>query len=214
MAYTNNLTEETKALLRGNQNPIVSGAKQYITQATPRLSNVVNMSKNTGYQPLYIQNTQSSSNNASGGISDLVNGGLSLMNGLGGLGGNKTSESFVPEDNENGNSTLSDLGDIGGSVASLAKTWGNSGSSAGGAMGGYGGIISGGINGLNSFAESGDYKDGLQGFFGVDKDNDSDVMQVIKGTVNGAATGGSVGGPWGAAIGGILGLGSSFLDDI
>ncbi len=49
--------------------------------------------------------------------------------------------------------------------------------------------------------------------FNIDKDNDSDVMQAIKGTVNGASMGSSFG-PWGAAIGGVLGLGSSFIDDI
>lgn len=206
MAYTNNLTEETKALLNGNQNPIVSGAKQYIQQATPRLANVVNMSRNTGsYQPIYTQSTQ---NNSSNGINDLINGGMSLMKGLNSFNGS-SGESFLPKNDEE-NSTMSDIGNLGGSIASLAKNWGNSG----GGAGGYASVIGGGINGLNSFAESGDYKDGLQGFFGVDKENDSDVMQAIKGTVNGATTGGSIGGPWGAAIGGILGLGSSFLDDI
>lgn len=200
MAYTNNLTEETKALLSGNKNPIAMGVNQYIAQATPRLSKMLNANKITSYQPLYMQQNNQTSTN---GISDLVNGGLTLMNSIGGLG-KKTTDGVVSE--TKGDDTLSDIGEIGGSIAGLTKNWGNSG-------GGYGGIISGGVNGLKSFSESGDYKDGLQGFFGVDKD-DSDVMQSIKGAVNGATTGGSVGGPWGAAIGGILGLGSSFLDDI
>lgn len=101
-----------------------------------------------------------------------------------------------------GNDTLEDI------ISGASKTFGESGATRG-----YGGLISGGKNGLSSFAQSGDYKDGLQGFFSIDKD-DSDVMQGIKGTINGTVTGGSVGGPWGALAGGILGLGASFLDNI
>lgn len=211
MAYTNNLTEETKALLQGNKNnPIVSGANQYMQQsATPRLKGLVSMSRPVNYQPMYNTSSQGSNNSESAGIDGLVKGGMSLMNGLNNLG------VFKDKIEENPDSAIgSDIGDIAsnaGGIFNMAKTWGNSGGGA--AAGGYGGLISGGINGLGSFAQSGDYKDGIQGFFGTSKD-DSDVMQSIKGTLNGAMTGGSVGGPWGAAIGAALGLGSSFLDDI
>ena len=221
-----NLTDETKALMRQNNiSPAAVGANQYMRSATPRLNaiNLYGSSRNqTPITP--ITNAQNSSNSLNTSVNSLVNGGLSLMNGLNSSGvfNNKSDNSGGAISNAigsfvNGNNENSDAGDIlsgAGDLYGLAKTWGNSGSgAAGGALGGYGGLISGGINGLTSFAQSGDYKDGLQGFFSVDKD-DSDVMQGVKGAINGAVTGGSIGGPWGALAGGILGLGSSFLDDI
>ena len=92
--YTNNLTEETKALLRGNQsNPVAAGANQYLQQsATPRLKGLVTMSRPVTYQPLYTQQNNQNSSSASGGVGDLVNGGMSLMNGLGSLGGSTGEE--------------------------------------------------------------------------------------------------------------------------
>lgn len=213
--YTNNLTEETKALLRGNQsNPVAAGANQYLQQsATPRLKGLVTMSRPVTYQPLYTQQNNQNSSSVSGGIGDLVNGGMSLMNGLGSLGGSTGEESSDSSDGGLG----SDIGSIGGGIMDIYNTLGNSGGSSGGGSGtgalGYIGLANGAMNGVNKFAESGDYKDGVQGMFSIDKDNDSDVMQAIKGTVNGASMGSSFG-PWGAAIGGVLGLGSSFIDDI
>ena len=230
MTFTN-LTDETKALMQKNNiSPVAVGANQYINQATPRL-NAINLYNRPQQIPIQTQqNTQNSNNSMSGGINSLVNGGLSLMNGLNSMGafnGNSNDStgnsaisgainSFVNSGGDD-DSKASDYGDLlsdGAGIASMVKGWGGSGgSAAGGAAGGYGGLIGGGVNGLSSFAQSGDYKDGLQGMFSVDK-NDSDVMQGIKGTVNGALMGGQAGGPWGALAGGILGLGSSFLDDI
>lgn len=194
-------------------------------------------------QPVQPINTQSNNTNSFGqAISGLVNGGLSFMGGLNKTGvfngSDNTGDSIISNavtnyaagDNRNSDSAItntinsyvgsgSDTGDIlsgAGDLYGLAKTWGNSGgatSGAGKALGGYGGLISGGINGLTSFAQSGNYKDGLQGIFSIDKD-DSEIMQAVKGAVNGAALGGSSGNPWAALAGGVLGLGASFLDDI
>lgn len=223
-----NLTDETKALMQKNNiNPVAVGANQYIKSATPRLNaiNLYSKMRNSAPMSPQITNTQNNTNNSMGtSINGLVNGGLSLMNGLNQMGvfnrGNETGSGGAISDAINsyvgeGGSDASDILSGAGDLYSLAKTWGNSGGGAAGSnfAGGYGGLIGGGINGLSSFAQSGDYKDGLQGFFSIDKD-DSDVMQGIKGTINGAVTGGSVGGPWGALAGGILGLGASFLDDI
>lgn len=60
----------------------------------------------------------------------------------------------------------------------------------------------------------GSFRDDVpQSFFGIDNENDSDVMQALKGAGKGATMGMTFG-PIGAAIGGVLGLGASFLDDI
>lgn len=216
---TANLTQETKDILQRSRNnnplnPVVIGVNQGISQSMPRLNSVALSSR-----PQTTQQTIQSQNgtNAGEGISNLLAGGVSLVNGLGGLLGNSNSSTSDTSDGETGGG---DLISNAGNVWNLYKTFGNSagsstaGTSAGSAMGGYGGLISGGVNGLTSFAESGDYKDGIQGVFGVDNENQSDVSQAISGTVNGAQMGASVGGPWGALIGGVLGLGSSFLDDI
>lgn len=80
--------------------------------------------------------------------------------------------------------------------------------------GGYGGIISGGINAGRKALSGGKWEDDVpQAFFGIDSENDSDVMQSLKGAGKGAMMGAPFG-PIGMAIGAVLGLGSSFLDDI
>lgn len=80
--------------------------------------------------------------------------------------------------------------------------------------GGYGGLISGALGGLSSALKGGSWKEDVpQSFFGIDDENDSEIMQAVKGAGKGASMGAAFG-PWGAAIGGILGLGASFLDDI
>lgn len=232
---TANLTQETKDILQRSRNnnplnPVVVGVNQGISQSMPRLNSVALSSRpQTVQQPIQSQNN---SNSAGDGISNLLTGGVSLVNGLGkvlGGGSNANSGGIVDEidgsSNEsimptNGNSKGGDFISNAGNMWNLYKTFGNSagssaaGTSAGSSLGGYGGLISGGINGLSAFAKDGDYKDGLQGVFGVDNENQSDVKQALSGTVNGAQMGASVGGPWGALIGGVLGLGSSFLDDI
>ena len=135
------------------------------------------------------------------GANDLLGGGMKLYNGLqdsGLFGGNKANTDGLT------------LGNYFGSGSSGSMTFDSLGSSGGGLNGMP--LIGNAIGGINGLAQSGDYKDGIQGIFGTGSD-DSDVMQGIKGTANGALTGLGVGGPVGALVGGILGLGSSFLDD-
>lgn len=205
------------------QKSLVQGVNQGLQSVMPRLNNVL---KSQTRQSLFNKQNQpqndNNTTNASTGINNFFSGAASLMSGINSIknknddsgsytGGalSNAINSFVQNDN-NSSSKADDIFSTAGDLYGLYNILGNGGGSA---MGGYGGLISGGINGLGSFAQSGDYKDGIQGFFGQSKD-DSDVMQAIKGTVNGATTGGSFGGPWGALIGGIAGLGSSFLDDI
>lgn len=196
-----------------SKNPILEGVNQGQQTTTPRLGFMNAMNRQTLYPDLNKKNEGSFF-----GMDSLLNGGLGLINGLGSLkydGDNGIMEGehelAMGKDDNTKNSLGGSIFSTAGDLFGLYNTLGSG--SGGGSFGGYGGLISGGVNGLNSFAESGDYKDGIQGFFGQSKD-DSDVMQAIKGTVNGATTGGSFGGPWGALIGGVLGLGSSFLDDI
>ena len=80
--------------------------------------------------------------------------------------------------------------------------------------GSYGGIIGGGINAGLSALNGGSWKEDIpQSFFGIDDHKDSDVMQTLKGAGKGAMMGAPFG-PIGMAVGAVLGLGSSFLDDI
>lgn len=81
---------------------------------------------------------------------------------------------------------------------------------------GSNGLISigqGAINGLNALRNGGSWDKSIQSSFGIDSDNDNDFIQAVKGTVNGAKMG-STFGPLGAAIGGSVGLLSSFFDDL
>lgn len=221
---TANLTQETKDILQRSRNnnplnPVVVGVNQGISQSMPRLNSIALINRpQTVQQPT---KTQNNSNLAGGSISNLLSGGVSLVNGLGKvLGNGSNSENSGGILDEQDEISSGDLVSNASNMWNLYKTFGKSvgsstaGTSDGSALGGYGGLISGGINGLSAFAKDGDYKDGLQGVFGVDSENQSDVKQAISGTVNGAQMGASVGGPWGALIGGVLGLGSSFLDDI
>lgn len=211
------------SFINKKQHPVVQGVNEGMQSSTPRLSV---LSTPVANYPTYPQQT-SSNNNASlsSGIDSLVNGGLSLMNGLGSLktdgesgntGGilSDSINSYVNggDTNSLGGSIFSNAGDMYGLYNTIAGATGG-GSGSGGGAAGYAGLINGGLNGLGAFAQSGDYKDGVQGVFGVDNENQSDIMQAVNGAMNGASMGASFG-PWGAAIGGVLGLGSSFLDDI
>ena len=104
-------------------------------------------------------------------------------------------------------STSSPIGDaIGSSV-------GSSGGSFMGNVVPYGGMILGGVRAGQSALGGGSFKDDVpQAFFGIDSENDSDVMQSLKGAGQGAMMGAPFG-PIGMAVGAALGLGSSFLDD-
>ncbi len=80
--------------------------------------------------------------------------------------------------------------------------------------GSYGGLIGGALNGLTSALRGGSWKEDVpQSMFGIDDKEDSDVMQTIKGAGKGVMMGAPFG-PIGMAVGGILGAGASFLDDI
>ena len=118
-----------------------------------------------------------------------------------------------------------DYGAIGNAINGTA----GSGSAVGDAIGAeVGGSMSpmgwlslgqGVFNGLNQGFNHegkdilGGFGNGVQGFFGVNE-NDSDVMQGINGTLDGAMKGTMIFPGVGTVIGGLLGLGSSFLDDI
>lgn len=103
------------------------------------------------------------------------------------------------------------LGKQGYNIFNTLKNSGGS-SSVGGA--GYLPMIMGAINAGSSAVKGGSFKDDVpQAFFSIDNENDSDVMQALKGAGQGA-TMGMMFGPIGAIVGGVLGLGSSFLDDI
>lgn len=89
----------------------------------------------------------------------------------------------------------------------------SSGNSTGPSFGGYAGIGMSGLNSLNTLNKTGDFNKAGQSFFGIDSENDSEVMQSLKGAGKGAQMGAAFG-PIGAAAGAVLGLGASFLDDI
>lgn len=102
-----------------------------------------------------------------------------------------------------GDNTFGDIASIGGDVATTV-----------GGGSGYGGFVSGLANSGKEAFGGGSFKDDVpQAFFGIDNENDSDVMQALKGAGKGASLGMTFG-PIGAIVGGVLGLGSSFLDDI
>lgn len=103
------------------------------------------------------------------------------------------------------------LGKQGYNIFNTLKNSGGS-SSVGGA--GYLPMIMGAVNAGSTALKGGSFKDDVpQSFFGINSKSDSDVMQALKGAGQGA-TMGMMFGPVGAIVGGILGLGSSFLDDI
>ena len=172
-----------------SRNPVVEGVNQGMQTSMPRLNYMNALNRQTPYP---VINKNSSMNN--GGDTNSLGGNIfsnaadmyGLYNTMGGTTGGASGSGFM--------SGAEGAGGFGGGAAV------------------YAGLIRGGLNGLGSFAQSGDYKDGLQGMFGVEDENQSDIMQAVNGTMNGASMGSSFG-PWGAAIGGVLGLGSSFLDD-
>jgi hypothetical protein len=103
------------------------------------------------------------------------------------------------------------LGKKGYDIFNTLKNSGGS-SSVGGA--GYLPMIMGAVNAGSTALKGGSFKDDVpQSFFGINSESDSDVMQALKGAGQGA-TMGMMFGPIGAIVGGVLGLGSSFLDDI
>ncbi len=147
------------------------------------------------------------------------------------IGGNNTTTSSVPSQYQFANlgKTLFGDYDLGGANAGIGSfgsnapkfdgfgSLGTAGADSGSFLGKvapYAGIISGAMSAGSEAIQGGNWKDDVpQAFFGVDSEKDSDVMQALKGAGKGATMGMAFG-PIGAVVGGVLGLGSSFLDDI
>ena len=106
-----------------------------------------------------------------------------------------------------------DVGDVVGLGKDAYDLFGtlSSGSGSGGPS--WIGAAVGGTNALKTLGKTGSFRDAGQTFFNIDAENDSEIMQALKGASSGAQMGAGFG-PWGALIGGVLGLGASFLDDI
>lgn len=107
----------------------------------------------------------------------------------------------------------SDIFGLGKKGFDIYKMFGSSG--AGSGVGPYIPAIMGAVNAGSTAIQGGSFKDDVpQAFFSIDSKNDSDVMQALKGAGQGALMGTSILPGWGTAIGAVLGLGASFLDDI
>jgi len=177
----------------------------------------------------------SSQNNENilGGVSELLTGGKGLFKGLqsSGLlsGSNNNSELSAVGNgiNDYVKGSSNSFGTIGDAANSYVNGGGNSlgliGDAANSSILSGGGLLSfipSALNGLNKGFNHSDDKEimggignGIQGFFNVNE-NDSDVMQGINGTVDGALKGTMIMPGIGTIVGGLLGLGSSFLDDL
>lgn len=91
----------------------------------------------------------------------------------------------------------------------------NGGSGGGYNAGGWLSLIPNAFNAGKTAFDGGSWSDDVpQSFFGIDSKNDSDVMQAFKGAGQGASMGTAIYPGIGTAIGAVLGLGASFLDDI
>lgn len=111
----------------------------------------------------------------------------------------------------------SDIFGLGKKGYDIYKMFGSSGAGAGAGsgVGPYIPAIMGAVNAGSTAIKGGSFKDDVpQAFFSIDNENDSDVMQALKGAGQGALMGTSILPGWGTAIGAVLGLGASFLDDI
>ena len=97
----------------------------------------------------------------------------------------------------------------------IYKMFGSSSAGSGSGVGPYLPAIMGAVNAGSTAIKGGSFKDDVpQAFFSVDSKKDSDVMQSLKGAGQGALIGTSIFPGIGTAIGALLGLGASFLDDI
>ena len=109
----------------------------------------------------------------------------------------------------------SDIFGLGKQGYNIFNTLKNSGGSSSVGRAGYLPMIMGAVNAGSTAIKGGSFKDDVpQAFFSIDSKNDSDVMQALKGAGQGALMGTSILPGWGTAIGAVLGLGASFLDDI
>ena len=109
----------------------------------------------------------------------------------------------------------SDIFGLGKKGFDIYKMFGSSGAGAGNGVVPYLPTIMGAINAGSTAIRGGSFKDDVpQSFFGIDNKNDSDVMQGLKGAGQGALMGTAIMPGIGTAVGALLGLGASFLDDI
>lgn len=150
----------------------------------------------------------------------------SLGNIASGLFGNNTNNQYglntqsIPSFNGFGNDSkaseyASDIFGIGKKGYDIYKMFGSSGAGSGSGVGPYLPAIMGAVNAGSTAIQGGSFKDDVpQAFFGIDNKKDSDVMQGIKGAGQGALIGTSIFPGIGTAVGALLGLGASFLDDI
>lgn len=199
---------------------------------------VADNSNSNLYQYLMADSTlKNNNNNADSSTSSIATG--DTIKNIGGLvknvgsmlGGSSSSSSSVPSQYQFGNlgKTLFGDYDLGGANAGIGSfgsnapkfdgfgSLGTAGADSGSFLGKvapYAGILSGAMSAGSEAIQGGSWKDDVpQAFFGVDSEKDSDVMQALKGAGKGATMGMAFG-PIGAVVGGVLGLGSSFLDDI
>lgn len=109
----------------------------------------------------------------------------------------------------------SDMFGLGKKGFDIYKMFGSSGAGAGSGVGPYIPAIMGAVNAGSTAIKGGSFKDDVpQAFFGINSEKDSDVMQGLKGAGQGALMGTAIMPGIGTAIGALLGLGASFLDDI
>lgn len=170
-----------------------------------------------------VNTQQNSSGNLSEGLSNIAKAAKTFGQTFG-----SNNPSSVPSQYQFGNLGKHLFGDydLGGSNAGAgsfgsflsnkdaASAAGSAGTSFLGKAAPYSGLIGGAINAGTEAIKGGNWgEDVPQAFFGVDSEKDSDVMQALKGAGKGATMGMAFG-PIGAIVGGVLGLGSSFLDDI
>lgn len=149
----------------------------------------------------------------------------SLGNIASGLFGNSNNNQYglptqsMPTFNGFGDSKVgeyaSDIFGLGKKGFDIYKMFGSSGAGSGSGVGAYIPAIMGAVNAGSTAIKGGSFKDDVpQAFFGIDNKKDSDVMQGLKGAGQGALIGTSIFPGIGTAVGALLGLGASFLDDI
>lgn len=132
------------------------------------------------------------------GITPTLFGGVSTDNGY---------SDMATMLNDGDNKTSNTIG-IGKDILDIIQGFGGGGGS-------YTPLIGSVANASKTAIDGGSWRDDIpQSFFGIDNENDSDVEQSLKGAAKGAAMGTSILPGWGTAIGAVLGLGASFLDDI
>ena len=163
------------------------------------------------------QNSSSSIIGSLGSLGNIASGLFGSNNKSGNIGlptQSSTTVGGIGEDSK-ASKYASDIFGMGKKGYDIYKMFGSSGAGAGSGVGPYIPAIMGAVNAGSTAIQGGSFKDDVpQSFFGINNENDSDVMQALKGAGQGALMGTSILPGWGTAIGAVLGLGASFLDDI